>query len=178
MIKLFQPGDGPVWLRPFADSIVRAFKSIMDAPFRLWPAATADFPDPSGNGYGLVYDLSTNQVAYSDGSAWKQLFGSGNPALNAVAALSPAADRYIYFTSASAAALGTVTAFGRSILDDPDAAATRTTIGAEPAIAGHDEPIYEGRQELAGAERGRGGERARGQCRGDERAVGDQRARQ
>jgi hypothetical protein len=56
-------------------------------------------------------------------------------AIAAIAALTPAADTFIYFTSATAAALGTITAFGRSILDDANAAAVRTTIGAEPIIA-------------------------------------------
>lgn len=50
-------------------------------------------------------------------------------AIAAIAALTPAADRYIYFTSATAASLGTITAFGRSLLDDADAAAAQTTIG-------------------------------------------------
>ena len=43
--------------------------------------------------------------------------------------LTPAADRFIYFSGASTAVLGTVTAFGRSLMDDADATAGRSTLG-------------------------------------------------
>ena len=60
---------------------------------------------------------------------------SGNPTLSLSAALStvggltPAADRIAYYTGASAASLATLTTFGRSLIDDADAAAGRTTLG-------------------------------------------------
>jgi hypothetical protein len=50
--------------------------------------------------------------------------------LTNIAALSMVADRYIYGTGTDTVALGTITSFARSILDDVDAAAVRTTIGA------------------------------------------------
>ena len=50
--------------------------------------------------------------------------------LQAIAALSMVADRYIYGTGTDTVALGTITSFARSILDDVDAAAVRATIGA------------------------------------------------
>lgn len=52
----------------------------------------------------------------------------------AIAALTPSADTYLYFTSATAAALGAITPMGRSILDDANGPAVLVTIGAEPAI--------------------------------------------
>lgn len=67
-------------------------------------------------------------VANGDGVA-------GNPtvslsaALSTIGGLTPAADRLPYYTGAAAAALATFTAFGRSLLDDADAAAGRTTLG-------------------------------------------------
>lgn len=60
---------------------------------------------------------------------------AGNPtvslsaALSTVGGLTPAADRLAYYTGASSAALATLTAFGRSLMDDADAAAGRTTLG-------------------------------------------------
>jgi hypothetical protein len=50
--------------------------------------------------------------------------------LNAIGALSMVADRYIYGTGAGSVALGTITAFARTILDDADAATVRATLGA------------------------------------------------
>jgi len=46
-----------------------------------------------------------------------------------VAALSPVADRLMYFTSASALGLATLTALGRSLIDDGSASDARTTLG-------------------------------------------------
>jgi hypothetical protein len=49
--------------------------------------------------------------------------------LSSIYALTPAADRLPYYTSATVAALATFTAFARTILDDADAATVRTTLG-------------------------------------------------
>jgi hypothetical protein len=49
--------------------------------------------------------------------------------LAALAGQTWAADRYTYYTSTSAVAIGTLTTFGRSLIDDADAAAARTTLG-------------------------------------------------
>ena len=51
-------------------------------------------------------------------------------AIDALDALTPAADRLPYFSGASAASLATFTAFARTLLDDADAATARATLGA------------------------------------------------
>lgn len=134
-MRLFLPADAPIWLKAFASSVEDKFRSIMTAPIRLLGLAAADLPAPSDYAQGLVYDLTTARIRYSTGAAWHQLYGSGEAALDAIAALTPAADSYAYFTGPASAALGIATAFGRSLLDDPDSAAGRATLGAEAAIA-------------------------------------------
>ena len=60
---------------------------------------------------------------------------AGNPtfsltaALASVGGLTPVADRLAYYTGASTAALATITAFARTLLDDADAATARSTLG-------------------------------------------------
>jgi hypothetical protein len=51
------------------------------------------------------------------------------PALASVGGLTPIADRLAYYTGASTAALATLTAFARTLLDDADAATARSTLG-------------------------------------------------
>lgn len=57
------------------------------------------------------------------------VFITGNAALNALNGVTPAADKIPYFTSGTAAATATISAYGRSLIDDADAAAARTTLG-------------------------------------------------
>lgn len=67
-------------------------------------------------------------VANADGVAANPTI-SLSAALSSIGGLTPAADRIAYYTGVSAAALATLTAFGRSLIDDADASAARTTLG-------------------------------------------------
>lgn len=86
------------------------------------------------NGAGTVVNRSIatsgSGISVSNGDGV-----SGNPtlslsaALSSVGGLTPAADRIAYYTGASTATLATLTAFGRSLIDDADAATARATLG-------------------------------------------------
>src|SRR5215813_9483398 len=55
--------------------------------------------------------------------------GVSDPTLLTIAALTPTANQIIYFTGTDVAALTTLTAFARTLLDDADAATARATLG-------------------------------------------------
>lgn len=54
--------------------------------------------------------------------------------LDAIGALTPAADRFPYFTDDTTAALGTLTSYARTLLDDADAATAQQTLELEPGV--------------------------------------------
>lgn len=92
--------------------------------------------DPVEGGPAGVTNTPPRQLA--NRTAWlkQQVEGLGadkqplDGTLTALAALVLAADKLIYATGADAVATTTLTAFGRSLIDDGDAAAARATLGA------------------------------------------------
>lgn len=89
--------------------------------------------EDSGDGYavGSVWADVTNDKAYicvdsTVGAAvWRVIGTAGSVLYDQV----PAADRLPYYTGATTASLATFTSFGRSLVDDADATAARTTLG-------------------------------------------------
>ncbi|WP_323041152.1 hypothetical protein [Gemmobacter sp.] len=63
------------------------------------------------------------------GATWGGNLASIPASIDAIDGLTPAADRLAYYTGGATAALATLTAAARNLLDDADAAAMRTTLG-------------------------------------------------
>jgi hypothetical protein len=64
---------------------------------------------------------------------WVKAFAESSASLEALKALTPAADRMPYFTNGTTAALATLTSFARTLLDDTSAATMRTTLDVQQA---------------------------------------------
>jgi hypothetical protein len=82
---------------------------------------------------GIVYKATATSIN-SDPVAltsWVRAFPDYTVSLNALGALTPAADRAPYFNGTSTAALMTVTSFARTLLDDTTNTNARTTLGAQ-----------------------------------------------
>jgi hypothetical protein len=71
-----------------------------------------------------------------------------DPGLQSIAGLTTVADRMIYTTASDTYAVTTLTAFGRSLMDDADATAARATLGS---VIGTDVQAYDaGLQSISG----------------------------
>lgn len=69
-MQLNLPGGSP----ELKQAIERFFRQVLSFPLRLWRVATADLPTATtDNEGGILYDITTNRPAYSDGSAWQSL---------------------------------------------------------------------------------------------------------
>lgn len=89
---------------------------------------TINQPGLMSSAYTVDWGNITGIPTISDGS-WGSLSGVPN-AILALASLTGAADTFPYFTGSITAATGTITTFGRSLVDDADAATARATLGA------------------------------------------------
>jgi hypothetical protein len=85
-----------------------------------------DSPKADGSAANKLY-VDTEIAAVVD--AVSALFQPIDATLTALAGLTTTADRVPYFTATDTAAVATLTSFGRSLIDDANAAAARTTLG-------------------------------------------------
>jgi len=76
-------------------------------------------------------EATTVQAAIDELDAEKQPLDAG---LTSIAGLTTAADKMVYTTAADVYAVADLTAAGRAILDDADAAAQRVTLGVEIGV--------------------------------------------
>ena len=80
-------------------------------------------------GDGLTKSVNTLNVGAGTGISVGADSVSVTTPLAAIANLTPAADRIAYYTNGTTASLATLTSFARTLLDDANNTAARTTLG-------------------------------------------------
>lgn len=139
-------GQALAYVAPHAFRVLAVMTDEDSATFATWPTITAGSAAPTeAQPNGSIYFRTNGTIYVMIASTWTAVAGASAAALAALGALTPAADRVPYFTSASAAALATFTATGRAIVAAADYPAIRTLLGLgtadSPTFAGVTAPL-------------------------------------
>lgn len=100
-----------------------------------WRLLARKGTDGTGTGDVVGPSSATDNFPVAFDSTSGKLIKPITGAIAALHGLTPAADRMPYFNGGSSAALATLTSFGRSLIDDADAAAAWATLGAGQSLA-------------------------------------------
>ena len=125
---------------------LRITKAVIDYVFSvvnpltgLTPAADklTYYTGANSSALATLTAFARNLLDDADAATARATLGAqaSDPTLTALAGLVGQADRIPYFNGADTAALATLTAFARTLLDDADAAAARSTLGAQASDA-------------------------------------------